>query len=93
MYPKDLPKFRATIEVMKTTSFVDRVKNAGIILTFPTSPEWNPQIAYGTQTLQRIASHGPPTMIATLCLEIDWTTDEPEYLIALLRHVKGKCDF
>jgi len=87
------PKFRATIEAMKTPSFIDSVKKAGIILTYPTSPEWNPQIAYGTQTLQRIASNGSATMAAVLCLVIDWTTEEPEYLIALLRQIKGKCDF
>lgn len=87
------PKFRATIEAMKTSSFIDSVKKADVILTFPTSPEWNPQIAYGTEMLQRIASKGPATMAAVLCLAIDWTTEEPEYLIALLRQIKGKCDF
>jgi len=88
-----LPMFRATIEAMKTPSFIQSVKSAEIILTYPTSPEWNPQIAYGTQTLQRIVSSGIATMVGTLCLVIDWTTEEPEYLIAVLRAIKGKCDF
>ena len=88
----NLPTFRANIEVMKTPRFIDSVINADVILTFPTSPEWNPQIAYGTEMLQRIKSSGTPAMTATMCLEIDWATEEPEYLIALLRHIKGKCD-
>lgn len=92
MNPENLPSTRATIEIMKTSSFIECVKTADIILTFPTSPEWNPQIAYGTETLQHIASNGPATMSNTLCLVIDWTTEEPEYLIALLRGIKGKCD-
>ena len=90
---ESLPKFRATIEAMKSPSLIEHVKSAEIILTFPTSPEWNPQIAYGTQTLQRIVSSGVATMVCTLCLVIDWTTEEPEYLIAVLRAIKGKCDF
>jgi hypothetical protein len=31
-------------------------------------------------------------MLRTLCLVIDWTSMEPEYLIALVRHIKGECD-
>lgn len=89
----NLPTFRATIEAMKTPRFIECIKKAGVILTFPTSPEWNPQIAYGTQTLQRIASGGLPTRVDTISLTIDWTTEEPEHLVALLRQIKGKCDF
>jgi hypothetical protein len=89
---ESLPMFRATIEAMKTPSFIESVKSAEIILTYPTSPEWNPQIAYGTQTLQRIVSSGIASMACTLCLVIDWTSEEPEHLIAVLRAIKGNCD-
>ena len=89
---ENLPKIRATILTMKTPSFIAGVEKADVILTFPTSSEWNPQIAYGTQTLQRIASGGLAKSYVTLCITIDWTTNEPEHLIALLRHIKGTCD-
>lgn len=93
MNVENLPKFRATIETMRTQEFIECVRRSDVILTFPTSPEWNPQIAYGTQTLQRIVQDGCARGLTTLCLVIDWTTNEPETLIALLRHIKGKCDF
>lgn len=88
----DQPKIRATIEEMMTPRFIESVKIADVIMTFPTSPEWNPQIAYGTQTLQRVTSSGPATRAGGLYLLIDWTTKEPEYLTALLLQIKGECD-
>lgn len=88
----NVPRFRATIETMKTPGFLDAVKTADVILTFPASPEWNPQIAYGKQTLQIIASGESTMVLGTLALVIDWTTDEPDYLAALLREIKGGCD-
>lgn len=90
---QNLPKFRADMETMKSPRFVECVRQADVILTFPTSPEWNPQIAYGTQTLQRIVATGFTEVAATLCIVIDWASDEPEYLHALLLHIKGGCDF
>jgi hypothetical protein len=88
----DIPKFRATIEVMSTESFREQVTSAELIMTYPASPEWNPQIAYGKQKLEHIVSSGSASMLRTLCLVIDWTSMEPEYLIALLRNIKGECD-
>lgn len=90
---ENLPCYRATIEVMGTASFREQVKSANLIMTLPTSPEWNPQIAFGTETLQSIASNGRATVLNTLRLVIDWTTEEPEYLTELLHQIKGKCDF
>ena len=90
---ENLPKFRATIEAMSTASFREHVKSADLIMTHPTSPEWNPQIAYGVEALQSVVSTNSTTALHTLCIIIDWTTKEPEYLVALLRHIKGKCDF
>jgi hypothetical protein len=89
---ENLPKCRATIETMKTQEFIDALKNVDVILTFPTSPEWNPQIAYGTKTLERIVKDNALCVLNMLGLVIDWTTNEPETLIALLRHIKGECD-
>ncbi len=89
---ENFPKFRATIEVMSTANFREHVTSAELILTYPASPEWNPQIAYGKQKLEHIVSSGSASMLRTLCLVIDWTSMEPEYLIALLRHIKGECD-
>ncbi|MCB1129556.1 MAG: hypothetical protein KDN05_00405 [Verrucomicrobiae bacterium] len=77
---------------MKTPGFLEAVKTADVILTFPTSPEWNPQIAYGTQKLQLIASGTSARFLHIVALVIDWTTVEPEYLAALLRQIKGECD-
>ena len=92
MSVENIPKFRATIEVMSTASFREQVTSAELILTYPASPEWNPQIAYGKQKLEHIVSSGSASMLRTLCLVIDWTSMEPEYLIALLRRIKGECD-
>jgi hypothetical protein len=89
---ESFPKFRATIEVMSTASFREQVTSAELILTFSASPKWNPQIAYGKQKLEHIVSSGSASMLRTLCLVIDWATKEPEYLIALLRHMKGESD-
>lgn len=91
--PENLPCYRATIEAMSTASFRELVKSADLIMTLPTSPEWNPQIAYGLEALQPVVSTKSVTVLRTLSIIIDWTTEEPEYLIALLRHIKGKCDF
>lgn len=89
----NFPSFRATIKVMSTARFREKVKLADLIMTHPTSPEWNPQIAYGVEALQSVVSTKSATVLRTLSIIIDWTTEEPEYLIALLRHIKGHCDF
>ncbi len=90
---EEQPGFRATIEVMKTPAFIEIIKKVDVVLTFPTSPEWNPQIAYGKRTFERIASGDSIVSLHTAKLLIDWTTQEPEHLIALLRHYRGECDF
>lgn len=90
---ENLPSFRATIEAMSTASFREHVKSAELIVTYPTSPECHPQIAYGKETLRQIVSSDSASRLRTLSLIIDWSSMEPEYLIALLRHIKGKCDF
>lgn len=84
---------RATINLMMTPQFRESVKTADISLTFPTSIEWNQQIAYGTQTLQCIASKGLTIELTTLSIVIDWNTTESEYLIELVRYIKDDCDF
>lgn len=88
----NLTDFRATIEVMSTANFREQVTSAELILTYPASPEWNPQIAYGKQKLEQIVSSGTASTLRTLCLVIDWTSMEPEYLVALIRDIKGGCD-
>lgn len=90
---EEQPTIRATIEVMKTPAFIETIKKVDVVLTFPTSPEWNPQVAYGKRTLERIASGDSIIGLHTAKLLIDWTTQEPEHLVALLRHYRGECDF
>ena len=90
--PENLTPSRATIEEMKSLGFLEAIVHADIILAYPTCPEEKMQIAYGVQKLQQIVSGGVARLASTVCVVVDWSTDEPEYLNALIDVIKGSCE-
>ena len=80
---------RATVELMKSEVFTKLIQCSDIIMTYPTNTDWDPQIAYGAKALEEITKSGKSRQMAVLKLIIDWTSDEPEHLAAILIMLKG----
>lgn len=80
---------RFSMDMIHDHDFLRTLKAADIVMTEPTSPEWNPQVAFGTRALRRIVRTNKAVEARVLCLLIDWESEEPEGLVAALLVTKG----
>ena len=80
-------------EMIFTAEFIRKLKSADVVLTEPTSPEWNSQIAFGTRVLRRIETTGKAENLQVLRLIVNWGSQEPDALCAALILTKGSCEF
>jgi hypothetical protein len=83
-------RFRS--EIIHDRGFIKRLKAADVVMAVPTSPEWNPQVAFGSHVLRRIEKTGKVEELGVLRLIVNWESDEPEALCAALIVTKGSCD-
>jgi hypothetical protein len=84
--------FRFTVDMIHDSGFIRALKAADVVLTEPTSPEWNPAIAFGARAYQRISKGGKRRKLLVLRLIVDWESEEPEALCAALLTIKGGCE-
>jgi hypothetical protein len=84
--------FRFTVDMIFDERFLIQLKAADVVLTEPTSPEWNPEIAFGARAYQRISKGGKRRKLLVLRLIVDWESEEPEALCAALLTIKGGYD-
>jgi len=81
---------RATESVMRSREFLVELRRAFVVMTYPTSPEWEPALAFGRDYLERIREEGyPAETFSLLSLKIDWSGREPELLHYSLLAAKG----
>jgi hypothetical protein len=84
--------YRANLETMRTLDFLRLIEGADAVLTEPTSPEWFEQIAYGKAAFLEVVHGNKNREMKLLHLQIDWQSEEPELLSAIIMKVKGSCD-
>ena len=80
---------RFSMAMIHDHDFSRELKAADIVMTEPTSPEWNPQVAFGSRILRRIVRTNKAKALRGLTLLIDWESEEPEALVAALLVTKG----
>jgi len=80
---------RFTMDMIHDHDFLSLLEKADVVITKPTSPEWDEQLAFGKGALRRVVESQTAEELNVVWLLVDWSSEEPEALAAALLVTKG----
>jgi hypothetical protein len=72
------------MDMIHDHDFLSLLEKADVVITKPTSPEWDEQLAFGKGALRRVVESQTAEELNVVWLLVDWSSEEPEALAAVI---------